>query len=126
MVIFALAEMLPTSAILLLSMLYAKLLYCVLGRLVSSRLCFSYLFQLVINNRFQCLLKIYVFHGILMGKGSLVRRYIDVDCKLECSHNHEITGKVATLFVPNGKGGKNQINVLGILQFVPHLYTGAS
>ena len=84
MVIFALAEMLPTSAILLLSMLYAKLLYCVLGRLVSSRLCFSYLFQLVINNRFQCLLKIYVFHGILMGKGSLVRRYIDVDCKLEC------------------------------------------
>ena len=42
------------------------------------------------------------------------------------SHNHEITGKVATLFVPNGKGGTKQINVLGILQFVPHLYTGAS
>ena len=41
-------------------------------------------------------------------------------------HNHEITGKVATLFVPNGKGGTKQINVLGILQFVPHLYTEAS
>ena len=40
------------------------------------------------------------------------------------SHNHEITGKVATLFVPNGKGGTKQINVLGVLQFVPHLYTG--
>ena len=65
----------------LLSMLYVKLLNCVL---VSSGLCFSYFFQLVINKSFQCLLKIYVFHGILRGKGSLVRRYIDVDCKLEC------------------------------------------
>ena len=77
MVIFALAEMLPTSAILLLSMLYAKLLYCVLGRLVSSGLCFF-------TYSFQCLLKIYVFHGILRGKGGLVHWYIDFDCKLEC------------------------------------------
>ena len=25
------------------------------------------------------------------------------------SHNHEITGKVATLFVPNGKGAQNKL-----------------
>ena len=65
-------------------MIYAKLLNCVL---VSSGLCFSYFFQLVYNvyNVYkQCLLKIYVFPGILRGKGSLVQWYIDVDCKLEC------------------------------------------